>query len=120
VAQAPPRARRARGSGTSSGSSGRGGGLAGRGWRLLLGLIGRGRRYLLGLIGRERRHLLGLVGQGQQHLLGLLERQRRPLLDEPTAAAFVIILLLPPCFLDGSLNDAMRVLEEEDALGFTS
>jgi hypothetical protein len=34
-----------------------------------------------------------------------------------SAAAFVVILLLlPPQFLDGLLDDAMRVLEEEEAL----
>jgi hypothetical protein len=65
-------------------------------------------------------HLLGLIGQEWRHLLGHLGRQHRPLLDEPTAGTFIVILLPPPPFLDGSLDDAMRALEEEEALRFTS
>jgi hypothetical protein len=78
-----------------------------------LHLLGRGRRYplergwwhLLELGGWGRRHLLGLGGWGRRHLLGLGGRGRRHLLS--------------PRFLDGSL-DAMRLLEEGEALGFTS
>jgi hypothetical protein len=43
-------------------------------------------------------HILRLGGWGRRHLLGLSG----------------------PRFLDGSLDNAMRVLEEEEALGFTS
>jgi hypothetical protein len=62
-----------------------------------------------------RGHLLRLLGRGRRYLLGLLGRQRLPLLDEPMAVAFIITILLPP-----PLDDAMRALEEEEALGFTS
>jgi hypothetical protein len=64
-----------------------------------LHLLGRRRRHLLGLGGRWRRHLLRLGGWGRRLLLGLSGRGWR--------------------HLDGS-PDAMRFLEEGEALGFTS
>jgi hypothetical protein len=67
--------------------------------------LAQGRLPPLHVLGWGRRHLLRLGGRGQRLLLGLGGRGRRH--------------LLPPHFLDGSL-DAMRLLEKGGALGFTS